>query len=111
MNTLLIQMQRLSVVCHEFDNALSRKQYFRVLTFLHCLVSPHMAMNNQTSVTGSGKNYKLTAFTIYKFHLYVQINGDVICCASEQGKDGMCLYGFSKSPKWEEPLERPRLRQ
>jgi len=68
-------------------------------------------MNNQTSVTGSGKNYKLMTFTIYKFHLYVQINGNVICCANEQGKDEMCLYGFSKSPKWEEPLARLRFRQ
>jgi hypothetical protein len=70
-----------------------------------------MAMNNQTSVTGSGKNYKLMTFLIYKFHHYVQINGNVICYASEQGKDEMCLYGFSKSPKWEEPLGRPRLRR
>jgi len=70
-----------------------------------------MVINNQTSVTGSGKNYKLMTFTIYKFHHYVQVNGDVIYCASEQGKDEMCLYGFSKSHKWEEPLGRPRTRQ
>jgi hypothetical protein len=45
-----------------------------------------MAMNNQTSVTGSGKNYKLMTFMIYTFHHYVPTNGDVICCASEHGK-------------------------
>jgi hypothetical protein len=31
-------------------------------------------MNNQTSVTGSGNNYKLITFTIYSFHHYVHIN-------------------------------------
>jgi hypothetical protein len=68
-------------------------------------------MNNQTSVGGSGKNYKFTNFVIYSCHHYVQINDNVICCANEQEKDELCLYGFSKNPKWEEPLGRPRLKQ
>ena len=90
---------------------LSKRQYWRVLTFLHRFVSPRIAMNNQTSVRGSGKNYKLLTFMIYNFHHYVQINGNGICCAKEQGEGEMCLYGFSKHPKWQEPLGRPRLRQ
>jgi hypothetical protein len=82
MNDVLIQMQRPLIVCHLYDKMLSIKEaiFIKVPTFLHRLVFPLMALNNQTSVEGSGKNYKLINFVIYNFQHYVQINYNVICC-------------------------------
>lgn len=65
-----------------------------------------MAMNNQTCVRGSGKNYRLMTFMIRTFRVMCKLMVMLFV-----GKDEMCLYGFSKNFEWEEPLRRPRLRQ